>query len=99
MQNLNLSDVALIDIKKDPITSDDLTSARSHVATYMDLLNTRARKLKDLTKSYKEMTEDEVRNLILSDYTFLKRPLFLSDSVAIAGNSKSVIAELEAILG
>ena len=95
MKTLNLDDVEVIDIKKQGITQQELEQARTHVSSYTDLLNTRARKLKDLDKSYKEMTEKELESTILSDYTFLKRPLFMSENKVLAGNSKAVVAQLE----
>ena len=46
----------------------------------------------------KDLTEDDYRNLIQEEYTFLKRPVFLVADQIFIGNSKKVIEELKTVL-
>jgi len=44
----------------------------------------------------KSLSETDFRQLILDEYTFLKRPVFIVDNEIFIGNSKKVIEELKA---
>ena len=46
----------------------------------------------------KNLTEDDYKELILSHYTFLKRPVFIIEDKIYVGNSKKVVASLIADL-
>ena len=66
---------------------------------YESIFNKRAKlftekKLKDVT-----LTELEYKNYILENYTFLKRPVIITDQKIFIGNSKKNILELKKHLG
>lgn len=42
----------------------------------------------------KALTENEFKNLILKDYTFLKRPVIIDGERIFIGNQKKNVAEL-----
>ena len=46
----------------------------------------------------KSLSETDFRQLILDEYTFLKRPVFIVDNEIFIGNSKKVIEELKATI-
>jgi arsenate reductase len=45
------------------------------------------------------ITEDDYRQLILEEYTFLKRPVFLVENGIFIGNSKKEIDRLKEKIG
>jgi arsenate reductase len=42
-----------------------------------------------------ELTEDDYKNYILKEYTFLKRPVIIIGSKIFIGNSKNTIAAVK----
>ena len=47
----------------------------------------------------KELTEKDYRELILKEYTFLKRPVVIIDDAVFVGNAKKVVAAVVEKLG
>ena len=47
----------------------------------------------------KEISEDEYRELILKEYSFLKRPVIFIDNEIFVGNAKKVVAAAKEKLG
>ena len=58
----------------------------AHTQSYEALLNKRAQKLKVVDKS--SLTETRIKELLLSHYTFLKRPVLLLDDQLLWGMPK-----------
>lgn len=93
-KELNLpAEVELQDIKKNPITEEQLAMLYSQVGSYEGLINNRARKFKELGLSPKEVSEEKRKELLLSDYTFLKRPVLIWDDKLFVGNTKKTVEE------
>ncbi|QSS96138.1 arsenate reductase family protein [Psychroflexus sp. ALD_RP9] len=96
IDSLNLpSDLTLQDIKKEPISSDELKFLKNEVDSYKDLLNKRARIYKELNLKNRELSEDETKALILEHYTLLKRPVFVYNEKVFIGNSKATKTALQ----
>lgn len=79
----------LQDIKTDPITSDQLNQMRDLAGSYELLFSSKALKYRYLGLNKKRLAEEDYRKLILEEYTFLKRPVFLIDGDIYIGNSKT----------
>lgn len=92
------SSVHLQDIKVDPISEEALSYARTKVDSYKELLNKRARiyRAKDLKNQ--NLSDEQMKSLILEEYTLLKRPLAIIDGEVYAGNSKKTVASLKVAL-
>lgn len=89
----------LREIKRLPILQEELDYLVHRTGSSIALLNTRARKLQSPDYKGLEITETLARNLILEDYTFLKRPVFLIEGKVYAGNSPTVISAVKTSLG
>lgn len=76
------------DIKFDKITPAQIEDMKSLSGSYEALFSKVARKYKELGLKEKSLTEDDFKNYILEEYTFLKRPVFLIDGEIFIGNSK-----------
>ena len=98
LKELNLSaDWKLQDIKADKITLEQLEEMRSMTDSYDSLLNRRARKLSEFKGQ--ELSEEKLKSMILEEYTFLKRPVFVMDKEIFIGNAKKTVESLKAKLG
>lgn len=92
LRELNPSeDYELQDIKKNPLTLEDLDSLVALSGSYEALFNKRARLYKERDLKNKDLTEEDFKNLLLEHYTFLKRPVILSGNVVFIGNSKKTV--------
>lgn len=81
------------DIKVKPINEIDLDALKQKTGSYESLFSKIAHKYKELDLKSKNLTENDFKNYILSDYTFLKRPVILIDENVFVGNSKNTIEE------
>jgi len=87
------------EIKSNPLTLKEIEMIHDLSKNYESIFNKRAKlftekKLKDVT-----LTELEYKNYILENYTFLKRPVIITDQKIFIGNSKKNILELKKHLG
>lgn len=98
LKELNLSpDWKLQDIKTEKITLEQLEEMRNLTDSYESLLNKRARKLSEYKGQ--ELSEEKLKSMILEEYTFLKRPVFIYNNEIFVGNAKKTIESLKTKLG
>lgn len=83
------------DIKSEKITPAQVAEMKKKAGSYEALFSRVAMKYKALELDKKELTEDEYKNYILSEYTFLKRPVIITGDKIFIGNSKSTIAAVK----
>ena len=95
MSELNLSDFELQDIKNEKITNAQIEEMKNLSGTYENLFSKRAMKYKSLELIKKNLSEEDIKNYILDEYTFLKRPVFVVEDEIFVGNSAKVIEELK----
>ena len=81
------------EIKSAPITPKELENMKAHFSSYEQLFNKRAVKFRSIDSSSFE--DNDYKRLLLSDYTFLKRPVLLLSDKAFAGNSKESIQQMK----
>ena len=84
----------LQDIKKTPITEEDLDRAYAHTKSYEALFNKRSRKYAQSGLKEQQLNDEDFRGLILSEYTYLKRPVTFVDNHIFVGNSKKEVQRL-----
>ena len=83
--------VQLQDIKTNKISLEQLEEMRRLSGSYESLFSRRAIKYKSMGLNKKELSEEDYKKLILEEYTFLKRPVFLLDDQIFIGNSKKIL--------
>ena len=86
------------EIKSTPITASQLDEMYDFTQSYEALFNKRARKAKELDLKNNPISDGEYRQLIVDEYTFLKRPVFIVEDEIFVGNSKKEIERLKAKL-
>ena len=83
------------EIKTKPITVSQLEEMYRLSSSYEALFNKRAKLYKAMDLKNKLLSEEDYKQYILEEYTFLKRPVFvIGDSIYI-GNSKKVVDEVK----
>ena len=88
----------LQDIKFDAITEEQIDQMYQFTNSYEALFSKRARKYKSMGLKDQNLKEEDFRNLILEEYTFLKRPVFIVGYEIFVGNSKKTIDGLKKFL-
>ena len=89
----------VIDIKSEGINAEDLDKMAELAGSYEALFSRRAMKFRSMGLAEKTLTEQDYRQLILDEYTFLKRPVFLFDDAVTAGSAKASVEEARKLLG
>ncbi len=79
----------LQDIKTEKITPAQLDEMKALAGSYEALFSRRSQQFRPMGLHEKKLTEEDYRDLILQEYTFLKRP------VAIVGDKIFVGAEVK----
>ena len=83
------------DIKSEKITPSQLDTMKKMAGSYEALFTRRAMKYKELGLKDKKLTENDFRNFILQEYTFLKRPVVIIDDRIFIGSEKKTIESLK----
>lgn len=84
------------DIKVNPITESELNQMKDLIGDFESLFSRRAMKYRQLGLDKKVLNESDYKDLILKEYTFLKRPVFVLENKKIfVGSSKSTIENLK----
>ena len=84
----------LQDIKTSPVTAEQLEEMKAMAGSYEALFSRTARKYRELKLKNQQLGENDYRDFILNEYTFLKRPVFIVDGEIFIGNSKKSIQAL-----
>lgn len=79
------------DIKAENINEADLNVFAKQAGSYEALFSKRAMKYKSMGLKEKKLSEDDFKQLMLDEYTFLKRPFILIDGEAFIGNAKKTV--------
>ena len=89
----------LQDIKVQNIQGDELDWLASKVGSYEALFSRKALKYRSMGLHEKQLTEGDYRRLILEEYTFLKRPIFIIDDNVFVGNLAKTVHAAKNKLG
>jgi len=84
----------LQDIKKEMISEQDLDLAFEATQSYEALFNKRSRQYAQSGLKEQSLNDIDFRALILSEYTYLKRPITIVEQDVFIGNSKKEVERL-----
>ncbi len=82
----------LQNIKVENISATDLDEIAAKVGSYEALFSRKAMKFRSMGLHERTLTEQDYRQLMLDEYTFLKRPFVLIGEEIFIGNTKAVVA-------
>jgi arsenate reductase len=89
----------LQDIKMNSITPAQLKQMKELAGTYESLFSRRALKYRELGLKNKKLSEKDYMDLILKEYTFLKRPVVIIGNDIFIGSEKKTIEAIKKSLG
>ena len=95
LKEVNTANFELQEVKANPVNVPQLEEMYAFTKSYEALFNRRAKLYKEMDLKNQTLSETDYRQLILDDYTFLKRPVFIVDDEIFVGNSKNVIEDLK----
>ena len=91
LSNWNTNGIELQDIKTEPMTAEQVDQMIALAGSAEAVFSKRARKYKELGLKDKSLSEADIRQLIIEEYTFLKRPVLVLNDQIFVGNSKKVV--------
>ncbi|MFN3917159.1 MAG: arsenate reductase family protein [Flavobacteriales bacterium] len=81
----------LREIKTTPLNTSEIEFLGKLQGSYVDLINKRAQKFQTEPYSSIVLNEKTAKKLLAEDYTFLKRPILVTEGKMVAGNGKSEV--------
>jgi len=84
-----------VDLKKNPLDEKQLNELFEITYSYEALFNKRAQLLKKLNLNFNILKENDFKKLLLTHYSFLKRPVLLLNNKIYIGNSQKTVEEAE----
>ena len=79
------------EIKTESITAPQLDALKKMAGSYEALFSRRALKYKEWGLKDKALAEKDYRDLILKEYTFLKRPVIVNGKKIFIGSEKKTV--------
>lgn len=94
MKQINLEGFLFHEIKTQAITLNQIEEMKLLSGSYESLFSRRAKKYTAMGLKDQNLKELDFKQLILSDYTFLKRPVIILNDTIYIGNSQKNIDKL-----
>lgn len=94
LAQLDQSKFEVQNIKEEKITEKQIDQMHQLAGSYESLFSRRAMKYRSLELNTKDLKEKDYRKWILTEYTFLKRPVAIFNGDIYIGNSKKNVAAL-----
>ncbi|WP_298284890.1 ArsC/Spx/MgsR family protein [uncultured Lutibacter sp.] len=91
LKEMDITNYILQEIKTEPITVKQLDELFSLTKSYEVLFSRRAKKYKQMDLKNQNLTEKDYRQLILDEYTFLKRPVIINENEVFVGSNKKKV--------
>ena len=79
LKEISTKEFKLQDIKSEPVSVKQLEEMHTYTNSYEALFNKRSKKYAAMDLKNQVVTEQDYRQLILNEYTFLKRPVIIID--------------------
>ena len=95
LKEISTIEFKLQDIKSEPVSVKQLEEMHTYTNSYEALFNKRSKKYAAMDLKNQVLTEQDYRQLILDEYTFLKRPVIIIDKNIFVGNSKKTVDSLK----
>lgn len=92
LKEMDITGFLLQEIKTEPITVNQLEELFAVTKSYEVLFSKRAKKYTQMDLKNQNLTEKDYRQLILEEYTFLKRPIVIKDDTVYIGNTQKRIS-------
>jgi len=94
LKEMDSTKYVLQEIKTEPINVQQLDELYSLTKSYEVLFSRRAKKYTQMGLKTQNLTEKDYKQLILDEYTFLKRPVIVNVKEIFIGNSNKNMANI-----
>lgn len=94
LKKYSLKDWELREIKINPVTEEEIEEMYKLAGSYEALFSKKSNQIKLRELDPKNLGEDDYKELILDHYTFLKRPVFMTDKEIFIGSEKKTVEAL-----
>lgn len=94
LSQFDLKNWELREIKSEPVTENELAEMYEKTKSYEALFSKKSTQIKARNIDVKSLKEKDFRKLILEHYSFLKRPVFVTDNEIFAGSDKKNLENL-----
>ena len=91
MSEFDLTDFEQREIKSKAVSEEELQEMYDLSNSYEALFNKKSNKIKERNIEVKSLQEEDFKKLILEDYRFLKRPVFIINQEIFIGSDKKNI--------
>ena len=98
MSGLKLNSFEQRELKEENIQPAELEVLHELAGSYEALFSRRSQQIKLRNIDLKELGEEDYRELILSHYSFLKRPVFNIDGKLFVGSEKKTVEALKEVI-
>lgn len=95
LKEMDTSEYELQEIKENPISFNQLEALYEKTKSYEVLFSRRAKKYKQMDLKNQNLEERDYKQLILDEYTFLKRPVIINENEILVGNTKKRVFPLK----
>ncbi|UCE93462.1 MAG: arsenate reductase [Flavobacteriaceae bacterium] len=95
IKSLSVEGFTFQEIKSESLTNDQLDELKRLSGSYESLFSRRAKKYKAMGLKDQLLDELDYKQLILSDYTFLKRPVIVDGDHIFIGSDKKNLSALK----
>lgn len=96
MSDLDLEGWTLRELKTENVTATELEAMHQLAGSYEALFSKRSTQIKAQGIEVSQLTEADYKKLILEHYSFLKRPVFLTEETIFIGNSPKTVEAVKA---
>jgi arsenate reductase (glutaredoxin) len=86
------------DIKTEPITAAQIREMKEMAGTYEALFSRRAIRYKEMNLKDQVLKESDYKELILAEYTFLKRPVIIDGGEIFVGSERKTVELAEKVI-
>ena len=94
MTPLDLTDWKFREIKSEPISKEELQEMYDKTKSYEALFSKKSTQIKARNIDVKSLKEQDFKKLLLEHYSFLKRPVFITNNEIFVGNDKTNLQHL-----
>ncbi len=94
LKQIPLEGFILQEIKSEPVRVEQLEEMKRLSGSYESVFSRRAKKYKSMGLKDQVLTEMDYKQLILDEYTFLKRPVIILNDQIFIGSSKKTVDDL-----
>lgn len=94
LKEFDLSDWQLREMKSEPVTEEEIEEMHKLAGSYEGLFSKKSSQIKAQGIDVKSLKEENFKRLLSEHYTFLKRPVFLTDKEIFIGSDKNNLEKL-----